>query len=119
MIDDAKERLANEQILLSVKRNQELTAVEIVRLKALSRSSTAISTASVQITHYSENGGRQTSHARTSVRMGDDTAGTDKSVAGGHATIADKCLGSRRGSCAAPCSPQAISLFSRACWSQG
>lgn len=33
-IDDNKERLANEQILLSGKRNQELTQAEIVRLKA-------------------------------------------------------------------------------------
>jgi hypothetical protein len=33
-IDDNKERLGNEQILLSVKRNQELSEAEIVRLKA-------------------------------------------------------------------------------------
>jgi hypothetical protein len=33
-IDDNKERLANEQILLSVKRNHELTVAEVVRLKA-------------------------------------------------------------------------------------
>lgn len=33
-IDDNKERLANEQILLSAKRNHELTQAEIVRLKA-------------------------------------------------------------------------------------
>lgn len=33
-IDDNRERHANEQILLSVKRNQELTETERVRLKA-------------------------------------------------------------------------------------